>query len=67
MILHDSERIFYKEDKNLIMLIDDKIRDEKLRQNINRKAAKASALSYGNLISIDILQVKKYYLLIKVE
>ena len=44
------------------MIIDDKIRDEKLHYEINRKAAKISVFSSG-----DTLQVKKYYLLIKVE
>ena len=31
------------------MIIDDKIRDEKLQYDINRKAAKVSALSYGKI------------------
>ena len=44
------------------MTIDDKIGDEKLQYNINREAAKISALS---LINMNILQVTKYYLLIK--
>ena len=43
------------------MTIDDKIRDEKLQYDTNREAAKIS----GKLININILQVKKYYLLIK--
>ena len=43
------------------MTIDDKIRDEKLQYDIKKEAANISALSS------DILQVKKYYLLIKVE
>ena len=30
-------------------IIDDKIRDEKLQYNINRKAAKISALSSGKI------------------
>ena len=44
-----------------IMTIDDPIRDEKLQYNINREAAKISALSsgkvhkYGYLTSEDIL------------
>ena len=31
------------------MIIDDKIRDERLQYNINREAAKISALSYGKI------------------
>ena len=49
------------------MTIDDKIRDEKLQYDINRGATKISALSSGKLINMKILQVKKYYLLMKVE
>ena len=41
-----------------------RIRDEKLQYNINRETAKISALSSGRLININILKVKKYYLLI---
>ena len=51
----------------LIMAIDDKIRDEKLQYDINREAAKKSALSSGKLINMNLLLVKKYYLLIKEE
>ena len=59
------------------MAIDDKIRDDKLQYDINKEAAEISALSYGllyqlyyisfivKLINVNILQVKKYYLLIK--
>ena len=46
------------------MTIDDKIRDEKLKNDINREAAKVSALSSKKLININILQVKKCFLLI---
>ena len=49
------------------MNIDDKIRDEKLRHNVNREAAKISTLTSGKLININILQAKKYYLRIKVK
>ena len=36
------------------MIIDDKIRDEKLQYNINREAAKISALSSGkDLIKVE--------------
>ena len=44
-----------------------KIRDEKLQYDINIEAAKMSALSSEKLINMNILQAKKYYLLIKVE
>ena len=47
------------------MTIDDKIRDEKLQYDINRKAAKLSALPSEKWININILQVKKFRLLIK--
>ena len=50
------------------MTINDKIGDEKLQYDINREAAKTSALSSGKIDQIErlkILQVKKYYLLIK--
>ena len=49
------------------MTIDDKIRDEKLQYNINREAAKKSALLSVRLITMNILQLKKHYHLIKVE
>ena len=39
------------------MTINDQIRDEKLQYNINREAAKISALSSGKSISL----VKIYY------
>ena len=60
IILCASERI-----SNLIMAIDDKIRDEKVQYDINIEVAEISALSLGKLINMNILQVKKYYLLIK--
>ena len=47
------------------MAIDDKIRDEKVQYDINIEVAEISALSLGKLINMSILQVKKYYLLIK--
>ena len=37
------------------MAIDDKIKDEKLRQNINREAAKISALSSGKIDKYEYL------------
>ena len=47
------------------MEIDDQIRDGKLQCDINRKPAKISALSSAKFINKNILQVKKYYNLIK--
>ena len=50
------------------MVTDEQIRDEKLRYDINRKAAKISVLSLGKIdIYMNTLQVKKYCFLIKVE
>ena len=45
----------------------DKIIYEKLQYDINRKAAKISTLSSEKLINMNVLQVKKYYPLIKQE
>ena len=47
------------------MTIDDKIRDEKLQYDINKEAAKISALSSGKLINMNILQLSNYCFLIK--
>ena len=48
------------------MTTDDKIKDENLQYDINREAAKISALSSGKkLINMNILLVKKYCLLKK--
>ena len=44
------ERIY-----KIIMRIDDKIRDEKLQYNINREAAKISALSSGKIDKYEYL------------
>ena len=43
------------------MTTDDKIRDEKLEQDINREAAEISVLSSRKWINMNTLQVKKYY------
>ena len=43
------------------MIIDDQIRDEKLQYDINRKAAKISALSSGNNQQQIIEQAKFTY------
>ena len=50
----------------LTMTFDDKIKDEKVKYDIDREAAKISAISSGK-IDINILQAKKYYHLIKAE
>ena len=47
------------------MSVDDKIRNEKLQYDINRQAAKYQHYHQEKLININILQVKKYYLVIK--
>ena len=46
------------------MTIVDQIKDEKLRYDIYREAAKISALSSGKILSMNILPAKKYYHLI---
>ena len=50
-----------------IMAIDGKIRNERLQYEINREAAKTSALSSGKIDKYKCLQAKKYYLLIKAK
>ena len=47
------------------MTTDDKIRDEKLQYYINREVEKYQNYHQVKLIGMNILQVKKYYLLIK--
>ena len=50
------------------MTSDDQIKDEKLQYDINRDAAKISALSSGKIVKYElviVLLVKKYYLVIK--
>ena len=49
------------------MAIDDKIRDEKLQYDINREAAKLQHHHQKKSIKMNMLQVKKYYLLMKTE
>ena len=50
------------------MTIDNMIRDKKVQYDINREAAKISVLSHGKTDKCEyLLQVKKYYLLIKEE
>ena len=45
-------------------MLDDQIKDEKLQYDMNREAAKLSALPPGK-INKYILQANKFYLLIK--
>ena len=47
------------------MTIENQIKYEKLQYDINREAAKISALLSRKLISMNILLVKRYYHLIK--
>ena len=51
------------------MAIDDKIRDEKLQHDINRKEKQPKYHHYHQvkLININLLQVKKYHQLIRVD
>ena len=46
------------------MAIYDKIGDEKLQYDINREAAKIQHYHLEKLLNINILQVKKYCILI---
>ena len=43
------------------MTINDQIRDERLKYDINREAAKISAISSGKIDNTNILLVKKCY------
>ena len=47
------------------MTIDGQIKDEKLQYDINRKLKKYQTYHKEKLISMNILKLKKYYLLIK--
>ena len=49
------------------MTNDDKITDEKLQNEINRKALKNQHYQMIKLVNMNIVQVKKYYLLMKIE
>ena len=50
------------------MTIDDKIKDEKLQYDTtNRRAAKYQLCHHVKLINMNILQVKKCYLMVKNE
>ena len=47
------------------MTTDDKIRNEKLKYNINREAAKYQFYHLVKLINMNILQKEKHYFLIE--
>ena len=47
------------------MVIDEKIRDEKLQYDSNREAGKILTLSSGKLTTMNNLHLKKYCILIK--
>ena len=47
------------------MTTDDKIRGEKLEYDVNREAANISIIIRKKMINMNLLQVRKYYLLIK--
>ena len=49
------------------MNIDDKIRDENLQYDINREAVKYLYYQLEKLMNMNMLQMKKYYLLNKEE
>ena len=53
-IIYVLDTILYKE-YQLIMSIYNKIRDKKLRYDVNREAAKISALSSGKIDKLNIL------------
>ena len=59
IIFRFSERTFEKENKILIIAIDDKIRDEILQYDINREAAKLSALSSSEIDKYEYLTVEE--------
>ena len=59
IVLYVLERIFQKEYEKLIIAIDDKIRDEKLQNDINREAAKISVLSSGKIDKCEYLTGKE--------
>ena len=57
IILYDLEKIFLTYNK--IMTINDQIRDEKIQYDINREAAKISALSSGKIDKYEYLTSEK--------
>ena len=59
IVLYALERIFQKEYEKLIIAINDKIRDEKLQNDIKREAAKISVLSSGKIDKYEYLTGKE--------
>ena len=57
IILYDLEKIFLTYNK--IMTVNDQTRDEKLQYDINREAAKISALSSGKIDKYEYLTSEK--------
>ena len=57
IILSDLEKIFLT--YNMIMTVNDQIRDEKLQHDINREAIKISALSSGKIEKYEYLTGKE--------
>ena len=55
------------ERKNIILIVDVKIRGEKGQYNVNKEAVNISILSSEKLDEYEFLKAKKYYLLIKVK
>ena len=53
----------FLERRSFIVKIDDTIRNEKLQYNIHREAD----FQQIKLINVNILQMQKYYILIKIE
>ena len=53
--LRFRKNIFLEKISNLIMTLDDKTRDEKLQYDVNREAAKISALSSGKIDDYEYL------------
>ena len=49
------------------MNVNGKTRGEKLQSDFNKEAAKHQHYHQVNLINMNIVQVKKYYLVIKAE
>ena len=64
IILHVSGKNILERIQNLIMTIDDEIRDEKLQYDIKKKQQKYQLYHQVKLMNVNILQVKKYYLLV---
>ena len=60
IILHVSGKDILERIQNLIMTIDDEIRDEKLQYDVKEKQQKYQLYHQVKLMNVNILQVKKY-------